>query len=498
MRYGLYCSGGRSLFWTPGCGYSAAVMTRLLSPSAPALLVSVLLAWLAGAAAAQAPDWLTAPLPALVSFEEPIQDLGDRYQFEVVEHRFPVFNQSQVPVRFLSVEPVSQVGSGRAEPQVLPPGGQGEIVVRQPLGNRLGEVTFRFKVETDHPEARERKLALRAFVQSAFDPETAWIDFGEIERGSGAMREVELASREVARFRVTGFEDAPSWLVAEPLGEAGVAEEGLRVRLKVLPGATLGAQVGKIRLKTDVPQQPWFEVSYRLQIFGDIVPEEATFDLGLARIGQVSERQTALRSRSGRSFEIEKIEGAVAGLAVDDLPCTAGEEPVPACRTLRLRLSPEEPGNLTGTLLVHLKGEPEPLPLPYGALAVAQDTPVKELPLPTPESGPLPFVPVSKLPPPPPPAAPAARREVTLRWRANQEENVYGYLVYRATQRSGPFRRLNAEIVRAGGAGRYEYVDRTVEPGVTYYYYLDSVSRSGAKQRFSNVLLREVAADATP
>jgi len=90
------------------------------------------------------------------------------------------------------------------------------------------------------------------------------------------------------------------------------------------------------------------------------------------------------------------------------------------------------------------------------------------------------------------------RPEVVLRWTASEEDGVYGYLVYRADRREGPFRRVNQEIIHVArdqseGAGTYRFVDTTVAAGRTYFYYLDAVSMGGLKQRLSGVISKEVA-----
>lgn len=87
--------------------------------------------------------------------------------------------------------------------------------------------------------------------------------------------------------------------------------------------------------------------------------------------------------------------------------------------------------------------------------------------------------------------------QAVLRWQATQEKYTYGYLVYRSQERQGPFLRLGKEIVRAkGGEGvnGYEFIDRDVIPGRTYYYYLDQISLNGIKSRFSGVLAKVVEA----
>ncbi len=87
-----------------------------------------------------------------------------------------------------------------------------------------------------------------------------------------------------------------------------------------------------------------------------------------------------------------------------------------------------------------------------------------------------------------------AGSEVTLRWKAKKEERAYGYLVYRAERREGPYRRVSERIIRitpdAGEASAYAWTDHGVVAGTTYFYYLDVVSTGGIKQRFSGVLSR--------
>lgn len=100
------------------------------------------------------------------------------------------------------------------------------------------------------------------------------------------------------------------------------------------------------------------------------------------------------------------------------------------------------------------------------------------------------------------PMAAAEPPQAKLHWSAIDGQHCYGYLVYRATDRQGPFLRLNRELVPTPADGaqehRYDYVDRDVEPGTTYYYYLDFVDKSGVKHRFSGVLAKTVAPPAAP
>lgn len=102
---------------------------------------------------------------------------------------------------------------------------------------------------------------------------------------------------------------------------------------------------------------------------------------------------------------------------------------------------------------------------------------------------------------PAPTATAASAARVVLEWSARNEEGVYGYLVYRSLHREGPYRRINPEIIHARhepapATTSYRFADTDVEPGRTYYYYLDTVSQSGLKQRLSGVIAKEVAGEA--
>ena len=87
--------------------------------------------------------------------------------------------------------------------------------------------------------------------------------------------------------------------------------------------------------------------------------------------------------------------------------------------------------------------------------------------------------------------APVARGEATLRWK-EKGQGVYGFIVLRSEERSGPFLRINGPLVRSDSpAGtvlkEYRFVDRDVQPGKTYYYALTAVLESGTKQRIPGV-----------
>ncbi len=79
----------------------------------------------------------------------------------------------------------------------------------------------------------------------------------------------------------------------------------------------------------------------------------------------------------------------------------------------------------------------------------------------------------------------------TIRWTTASEVENFGFDVYRSTSEDGPFERITAEPIPGAGTTdepqRYVYVDDTIDPTVGYYYYLESISMQGVRERFSPI-----------
>ena len=80
----------------------------------------------------------------------------------------------------------------------------------------------------------------------------------------------------------------------------------------------------------------------------------------------------------------------------------------------------------------------------------------------------------------------------TLKWSTASEVENFGYDVYRGRSEEGPFERITTEPVLGAGTtdlpSFYEFVDGTIEPGVAYFYYVESLSMSGTRKRFTPVI----------
>jgi hypothetical protein len=98
-----------------------------------------------------------------------------------------------------------------------------------------------------------------------------------------------------------------------------------------------------------------------------------------------------------------------------------------------------------------------------------------------------------------PPVSPALERpadepvahENTIRWATATELENFGFDVYRGENENGPFTRLTEQAIQGAGTTdvpqRYRFVDDAIDPCRAYYYYVESISMSGVRERLTPV-----------
>ena len=84
---------------------------------------------------------------------------------------------------------------------------------------------------------------------------------------------------------------------------------------------------------------------------------------------------------------------------------------------------------------------------------------------------------------------------VRVEWSTETEMNTAGFNLYRAESADGPFDlKVNEQLIAPSAdpltGGKYQYVDKTARPGVTYYYRLEEVERNGGTNDFGPISVR--------
>lgn len=126
-----------------------------------------------------------------------------------------------------------------------------------------------------------------------------------------------------------------------------------------------------------------------------------------------------------------------------------------------------------------------------------------EAPAPAPETEPADAAPAAATAPPPPAApaipvgecgaqdaVPAEQRIAnTPKWSTASELENFGFDVYRGDSEEGPFERLTESPILGAGTSdephQYSFRDDSIDPCKDYWYYVEAISTSGAREKFT-------------
>jgi hypothetical protein len=90
----------------------------------------------------------------------------------------------------------------------------------------------------------------------------------------------------------------------------------------------------------------------------------------------------------------------------------------------------------------------------------------------------------------------------TPRWTTASEVDNFGYEVFRGESEEGPFAKLGAEPMLGAGTTdetkKYEFRDDTIDPCKDYWYYVESISTGGVREKFTPVFKAAAKRRAAP
>ncbi|HEU4663887.1 MAG TPA: hypothetical protein VFS55_07640 [Dokdonella sp.] len=415
-------------------------------------------------------------------------DLGDHMQFEIVECEIALRNLGETPITISSVE-----SSAKADVvdrgTTVPPHGTSYLKARVALGDAIGitKHSFRFKTSERGP-LEQRGSAAYMFVSTVLDQGNPTIQLGSIDiEDLPVEKSVELSSREIRDFQVLGVESKPDYV------DVAISNKGTSVSLRLRKNAPVGLLHDKVILRINGERQARVAVALDADIRGDVVPDGNPLLLGLMRLGEKNDILIRLTSRSGKPFEITKVQPSHLKASGSVEACTS---PATSCKLVRLRVSKDQPlGALADTISIELAGGRQVVPVRIEGLVLAPDTKIHNLneeaeqrrasslaTSPAASSG----VSLSK-------AisqsvaeaedAPLPGTGPLLRWVVEHQDDIHGFIIWRADSEDGPSLRVNKEFVPAirTGSGKYQWRDNSAVSGKTYWYSIGYVKNDGTK-----------------
>ncbi len=76
-----------------------------------------------------------------------------------------------------------------------------------------------------------------------------------------------------------------------------------------------------------------------------------------------------------------------------------------------------------------------------------------------------------------------------IKWATASELDNFGFDVFRGESEGGPFQRINEHTIPGAGnsdtPSHYEFIDDAIESGKIYWYYVESISMSGQREKFT-------------
>lgn len=225
------------------------------------------------------------------------------------EHSFIVKNRGKAPLRLIRAEVSCTKCTFATLPEDIPPGGSGKVVVRWDIN--IEHDVFRQHVDV-HTNDRERpvlRFVIFGKIARPFEIKPAEIALSSIPSGESAEATVQLLSYfsdgfEVIDHQFTYAETAPyfeaqfSPLPADRL--ASGIKSGLEMKVTVKPGLPLGSFKQRIRLKTNLKDDPDQEVPITGTVVGpvSIVGNGWHAEYGVLVIGHVNRGEVATRKLS--------------------------------------------------------------------------------------------------------------------------------------------------------------------------------------------------------
>jgi hypothetical protein len=80
----------------------------------------------------------------------------------------------------------------------------------------------------------------------------------------------------------------------------------------------------------------------------------------------------------------------------------------------------------------------------------------------------------------------------TLKWTTASEVENFGFDIYRGDLEEGPFEKMTEDPLPGAGTTdepqSYLWEDFDIEKGRDYFYYIESISMSGVRERFSPII----------
>lgn len=278
-------------------------------------LLAMTLVWLTALVGGElrAQDW------ARKMFNETSHNFGSVARGSKQEYAFEFTNIYQEEVRIASVRSTCGCATVRVTKNVLKTFEKGEVLVVYNTRSFLGAKGSTITVVIDRPYYAEVQLTVSGFVRSdvVFDPGS--VDFGAVELGRGAERQIDLVYAGRNDWEIVDIRSANQYFeveLDETARHSGRVHYAMLVRLK--PGAPVGYINDQLTIVTNDGGTRTMTLSVEGQVESPLSINPASLFLGVLQPGQTVRRTVVVRGN--QPFRIVDIRCDDEHFSFSDLP----------------------------------------------------------------------------------------------------------------------------------------------------------------------------------
>ena len=386
-------------------------------------------------------------------------------------------------------------------PLVIPAHGSAKLPIEIEVDRMLGRQTYYADFDLDG-EQKSLRVVASLFVDSAIEGEPMSVDFGLVPAGAEQERKIDFTSRDLPDIRAQTASDKANFV------DAVVADGGKAVVLRTRKDSSWGMHDGWVQISTSSAAQPTAWVKYHFEARGRVVPETYQLSAGLLQAGRVRAQTLFIRDTEGEALHLGKISQRGAPVIVRETDCPS--KPV-SCRALEVEVdeSKLKSARFSSELSIELPQYEQTITISYFGRIVPTDTKVVDLnaqiesqehnkaelrdlnavlkSITHPDSSRITM------------ETPGGHGPL-LKWNVQNEQQIYGYIIYRADSEDGPMRRIDDKIIETlsredGVSVEYMWRDTTAQPGHTYWYEIGTVDQRGVRKsltgRVKKMYMRE-------
>jgi hypothetical protein len=246
--------------------------------------------------------------PSCIRFDNDTVDFGEIWQGTESNHVFHFRNDGPGTLRIRQVVPTCGCTAVLTTRNEVPPGGDGEVRITFKSGNFSGSQHKSITVQSNDPTRPTLSLHVRATVKPLFVLEPSTLNFGELQRGQHASREIAIREVNGKPFEITRVSSTLHFVKAEllPAGEGSRASR--RVRIAVGSDGTPGTFAGHITFAVDRPGIVPAIVAQGVILGQASVSPQALYMGAIRQDQRFPPQNLSIRARGTAALEVKAVE----------------------------------------------------------------------------------------------------------------------------------------------------------------------------------------------